>query len=82
MQVGAGVEEEIDDRRRGADQECRQARDEHGPASDHGLLEVLGVDAQRPGGGADQQPRQRGDQRPGPQPVREFLQRPPPRGVR
>src|SRR6516225_5788220 len=55
VQSRAGVEEEVDDRRRRAYQERGQARHEDGPASDERLLEVLRVDPERPGGGADQQ---------------------------
>ena len=82
MQVGAGVEEEVDDRRRGTDQERRQPRDQHGPPPDHRLLEVLGVDAQGPGGGADEQAGQRGDEGPGPEAVGQVLQGPPARAAR
>ena len=60
----AGVEEEVDDRRSGADQQRGQPRDEHGPPADEGLLVVLAVGAERPRRRADHQSDQRQGQGP------------------
>ena len=75
---GAGAEEEIDERRRRPDQQGGEARDEDGAAADEGLVVVLRVRAERPGGGADDQADQGEDQRPAPDPVGQLLEGPAP----
>jgi hypothetical protein len=68
------VEEEVHDVGRRTDEQGGQARDQNGSPADHRLLEVLGVHAQGPGGGADHQADQGGDQGPGPEAVDQRLQ--------
>ncbi len=76
MQVRPSVEEEVDDRWRGADEQRGESRHQHGPPAHQRLLEVLGVHAQSPGGGADEQAGQRGDEGPGAEAIGQVLQRP------
>ena len=85
METLAGVEQEVQQRRRRADHKRRRRRHEYGAPAGRRVLVVVRVCAERPRGGADDQPGERGEQSPETDPVDELLQGAAPRqavGVR